>query len=103
MRPFRNRKIYPYAFPIDFNTVALFFSNLSILGAFKIDKRETSGAPSLCINNDLDTFNWSILGENMIEFFFGSVNAQSKHTYATRGFGVVTGSKVAPAAGHRAV
>lgn len=57
----------------------------------------------LGVYNHLNSFDWPILGEYMVQFFLGSVHTQAKHSQAPGGFWVVPGTQVASATRHRAM
>lgn len=57
----------------------------------------------LGVDDDLHPFHRPVLGEDVIQFVFGGVDAQTEHAETAGWFRIVAGAHVAPATRHRAM
>lgn len=71
-----NRKIYSDIFIINFHTAAFLLGYFGVLCFFKVHKGKSSRSASLGIDDDLNSFDWTVLAENVVQFVLVGVDAE---------------------------
>lgn len=101
MSPLGDRKVYPDLSTTNVNAVATLFCLIGVILVFKVNEGESTRSASLCVIDDLNVFNRTVLGEDLLQVALLRVDGETKDAQASTFRGVLAIANVTTARGHR--